>query len=261
MMKILVIGMEGLDPEILYGDDPITDKLGNFHQLMEMGCYGHLRSGAEKNIEDNYFLGNLPIWGGKEKLIHSNFPRPIETDEWELFVNSVISMSQNCFDQINSAITNDQWNYIEYIDPGLIRIYAGYQTNIQNDVNYIEPDTILRGSIRDYHLFLNDQLGRIFENISEDLIIMINSLSGQRNEIGGFFILAAPNNPLQGNVQSVDLIDLNSTLLELGGYAELVSMQGKSLISGMITKKSSQDLTKEEEEILRERLSGLGYIS
>ncbi|MGH9939903.1 MAG: alkaline phosphatase family protein, partial [Blastocatellia bacterium] len=76
----------------------------------------------------------------------------------------------------------------------------------------------------------------------------------------GSFILAASNSPLQGEVAGAHILDLAPTLLELGGYDIPNSMQGKSLVSGK-TLAAATGFTGAEEEIIRERLSGLGYIS
>ena len=78
----------------------------------------------------------------------------------------------------------------------------------------------------------------------------------------GSFILAAPNNPLQGEIEGAHLLDIAPTLLELGGYDISNSMQGKSLVADQtLGAMAGSDLSAAEEEILRERLSGLGYIS
>lgn len=98
-----------------------------------------------------------------------------------------------------------------------------------------------------------------------------SSLYTQENDTGpdgcnhaqfGAFILAAPNNPVQGEIQGLHLLDIAPTLLELGGYEIPSSMQGRSLVAGLdLLLKSAADLTEEEQAILKERLSGLGYIS
>lgn len=77
----------------------------------------------------------------------------------------------------------------------------------------------------------------------------------------GSFILAVPNNPFRGEIENIHLLDLAPTLLELGGYSVPPSMQGKSLLTKKVLKAAANEgFSAEEEEILRERLSGLGYI-
>jgi predicted AlkP superfamily phosphohydrolase/phosphomutase len=77
----------------------------------------------------------------------------------------------------------------------------------------------------------------------------------------GAFILAAPGSPLSGEIQGASLLDISPTLLELAGYDVPPSMQGRSLLAGQGLRAAPEaDLTAEDEQILTDRLSGLGYI-
>jgi predicted AlkP superfamily phosphohydrolase/phosphomutase len=77
----------------------------------------------------------------------------------------------------------------------------------------------------------------------------------------GTFILAAPNCPLQGEFQGARLLDIAPTLLDLAGYEIPSSMQGRSLVAGMEKKPpEGGEGNEEKEKIIRDRLSGLGYI-
>ncbi len=77
----------------------------------------------------------------------------------------------------------------------------------------------------------------------------------------GAFILAAAESPLLGELEGVHLLDIAPTLLELAGYDVPHSMQGSSFLLGQPKATVQKGLTEEDEAILRERLSGLGYIS
>ncbi|MFI5454486.1 MAG: alkaline phosphatase family protein [Isosphaerales bacterium] len=77
----------------------------------------------------------------------------------------------------------------------------------------------------------------------------------------GSFILAASNSPLHGEVTGAHLLDIAPTLLELGEYEVPSSMQGRSLVAGQSTKSAGGlDYTPDDETIVRDRLTGLGYI-
>jgi predicted AlkP superfamily phosphohydrolase/phosphomutase len=77
----------------------------------------------------------------------------------------------------------------------------------------------------------------------------------------GAFILASSNNPLQGEVEGAHLLDIAPTLLELGGYDIPASMQGRSLVAGQAMAAGvGSGYTPDAEAIVRDRLSGLGYI-
>ena len=77
----------------------------------------------------------------------------------------------------------------------------------------------------------------------------------------GSFILAASNNPLHGEITGAHLLDIAPTLLDLGGYEIPASMQGRSLVAGrQLESSEAADYTSDDETIVRDRLSGLGYI-
>jgi predicted AlkP superfamily phosphohydrolase/phosphomutase len=78
----------------------------------------------------------------------------------------------------------------------------------------------------------------------------------------GAFILAASNNPLQGEVEGAHLLDIAPTLLEMGGFDVPASMQGRSIVADLSLKVAAEgDYSTAAEEIVRDRLSGLGYLS
>jgi predicted AlkP superfamily phosphohydrolase/phosphomutase len=78
----------------------------------------------------------------------------------------------------------------------------------------------------------------------------------------GAFILAAPNVPAVGELQGARLLDIAPTLMEVGGYEIPESFQGRSLFGGSLAAGSGSGAADAEgEEIIRQRLSGLGYIS
>jgi predicted AlkP superfamily phosphohydrolase/phosphomutase len=77
----------------------------------------------------------------------------------------------------------------------------------------------------------------------------------------GAFILAAPNGTLRGELSGAHLLDMAPTLLELGEYEIPQSMQGRSLATGTGPRlPDDDDHTSIEEAIIRDRLSGLGYL-
>lgn len=76
----------------------------------------------------------------------------------------------------------------------------------------------------------------------------------------GAFILASANNPLRGEVEGARLLDMSPTLMDLSGHDVPPTMQGRSLLTDLASS-SSSGLSAADEQIVRDRLSGLGYIS
>jgi predicted AlkP superfamily phosphohydrolase/phosphomutase len=132
-------------------------------------------------------------------------------------------------------------------------------------------------------VFKPEEVYKTVRNVAPDLIVHFGglywrsiggvgypSLHTQENDTGpdgcnhaqfGAFILAASNNPLQGEIENVHLLDIAPTLLELGGYDIPASMQGKSLVKDKSLEViPGMEISENDEDIIRERLSGLGYI-
>ena len=132
-------------------------------------------------------------------------------------------------------------------------------------------------------VFKPEEIYRHVRNVAPDLIVHFGGLSLRAiggvghpslhvrgNHSGpddcnpttsGAFILAAPGSPLSGEIQGARLLDIAPTLLELGDQEIPSMMQGRSLVSGQRTQQfSSEQEDLEAERLVRERLSGLGYI-
>ena len=93
---------------------------------------------------------------------------------------------------------------------------------------------------------------------SDDLTILENDTGPDdcNHAQFGAFILASANLPLQGEIEGARLLDLAPTLLELAGADVPGSMQGRSLVGAAVR----GELTLDQEQIIRERLRGLGYL-
>jgi len=141
-----------------------------------------------------------------------------------------------------------------------------------------------KGSAMGTLVFKPEEIYTTVRNVPPDLVVHFGklywrsigsvgypSIHTQENDTGpdgcnhaqfGSFILAAANNPLQGEVEGAHLLSIAPTLLELGGYDIPTSMQGKSLLAGKtLAAAADTGFSADQEEIIRQRLSGLGYIS
>lgn len=125
-----------------------------------------------------------------------------------------------------------------------------------------------------------DELYRNVRNVAPDLIVHFGDLYwrsigsvGHRaihtreNDTGpddcnhamfGAFILAGSGCPGAGELSGARLLDIAPTLLELGGYDVPSSMQGRSLLG--VGPDEPGGYSASDEEIIKDRLSGLGYI-
>lgn len=183
------------------------------------------------------------------------------------------------------------------VDWGKTRVWSegGYYARVFFNVQGREPEgTIpaaeyetfrdemkarLEATIPGTLVFKPEEIYRTVRNVAPDLIVHFGGLSYRsvggvgypelivvENDTGpddcnhaqhGSFILAGPRFPAVGELAGVKLLDIAPTLLELGGYDVPSSMQGRSLAGGT---KAVEGLSEDGERIIRDRLSGLGYL-
>jgi predicted AlkP superfamily phosphohydrolase/phosphomutase len=146
----------------------------------------------------------------------------------------------------------------------------------------LEATTDAKGQPLGTLVFKPEEIHRTVRGVAPDLIVHFGGLAWRaigavghaglhslENDTGlddcnpapfGAFVLAASHNPLQGPIEGVHLLDIAPTLLELGGYERLPSMQGRSLVAGLVAEPGADDGLVDEERIVRDRLSGLGYL-
>jgi predicted AlkP superfamily phosphohydrolase/phosphomutase len=132
-------------------------------------------------------------------------------------------------------------------------------------------------------VFRPEEVYRDVRNVAPDLIVHFGGLAWrsiggvgypglhiQENDTGpddcnhsqfGAFALAAPGCPLLGEIEGAHLLDIAPTLLQLGGYDVPPTMQGRSLLSLEAELATiGAGFSPDQESIIRNRLSGLGYI-
>ena len=102
----------------------------------------------------------------------------------------------------------------------------------------------------DEYLRLDNDLGEVLQELDDDTSITILGK--------GCFVLVSANNPINGE-HTGSASDIAPTLVQLAGYPLPSDTEGKSWVEGMELNNVS-GLTADEQEILRDRLSGLGYV-
>lgn len=217
-----------------------------------------------------YIVGNLPFTIAKSVGITQE-----ETDGEDIlheakgvvtFDDRTSLLLSNCskkFERIKAIVQSGKWDFIYSLDSGLAQLQSTEQVMID----------IHQKAILSYYRTLDRHLGELVDLLSDDTILMLVSLRSEQpqdhiyveiesnQEQPDFFILAAENCLMRGELENVQITDLAPSLLELGGYDIPTIMGGKSFVSGkMINDANSSDLSEEEQAILRERLSGLGYF-
>ena len=131
--------------------------------------------------------------------------------------------------------------------------FAALQAKLESETwDCCQLDASFQGGSEsaDPTLDFDRNLGNSLQHLTDDTLLAV---------IGeNCFVLVASNNPITG-YQDGSTLDLTPTILELAGYPLPAATEGKSWVAGMELNTTS-GLSDDEQAMLRERLSGLGYI-
>ena len=294
-MKILVIGLDGASPETLLDDEGLE----TIQSLRDVGCYGRLECTSPpdssplwtclpSSIADSNALQARTIWdqtaeaGGESILVGLPAKTPLgpvkgvsvgdfldlaaagkpsahpaevaATIEKLAGAESLASAddrsndadpleaSRKQFAVVRHLAANAPWDYFQLVDSGMARI--------GRDAGGPSAEVA-----RNYLLHLDREIANALEVLTEDALVLIASVdpAGQ-----GAFILAGSQLPPLGAIEGVRLIDVAPTLLELTGRPPLPDAQGRNFLAGREVE--GADPSDLDDELVRERLRGLGYI-
>lgn len=164
------------------------------------------------------------------------------------------------------------------------RIEPGDYETVRDEVRArLEATTDPEGKPLGTLVFKPEQIYKATRNVPPDLIVHFGALAWRsvggvgyptihvlENDTGpddcnhaqhGAFILAGPGVAAAGQVEGAHLLDIAPTLLELGGYDVPPSMRQRTgLASHEGAAVAGEGYTEDGEALVRERLSGLGYI-
>ena len=244
-MKYLILALPGATPSLLFEDE----RLDTIRRLMDGGCYGALTPEPDASAITprwRYLRASLAAAGERILDVLAPSVDDLPTND-EHFGN----YDRVAYDEFQVAVNDAKWGFAEIVDDRFSRSRASGAGDAES------PE-----ALGDLALRFDLDLGRVLELADDETIVLIFSDHAAANTFQpGCFVLASTNNPLNGAVEGVWWSDLEPTLLELGGYPIPESFPGRSRVAGMMLADAERpDLSAEEEEMLRERLSALGYI-
>lgn len=261
-MKIIVIELNGASPELLFGDE----MLENVRRLMEIGCHGVLEpvtpsvepskvwDQVARKAKRPFVVGMYP-----EDLIAAEGDDSLFTPDRAAIRDKIFAETHARFEVVRDSLRGNDWDYLQVIETGIDLIRLGFMKRPN------EPDSLFHETIRDYCRLFDRELGMVLETLTDDTVILVASAHGVVEDLcethQGAFLLASANSPLQGSIEGAKWVDLAPTLLELGGFDVSEPMEGRSLVVRLAARFEAGDISSIEEELVRERLRGLGYIA
>jgi predicted AlkP superfamily phosphohydrolase/phosphomutase len=100
----------------------------------------------------------------------------------------VFEMSRKQWQVVRWLLTEQEWDYFQFVDIGLDRIHHGFwQYFDKNHVQY-EPGNPYEDVIPEYYRWLDEQIGSVMELLDNDTTLLVVSDHGAQRLDGGFAV-------------------------------------------------------------------------
>jgi predicted AlkP superfamily phosphohydrolase/phosphomutase len=102
--------------------------------------------------------------------------------------DEIYAMSRKHFEVVRHYLQHSEWDFFQFVEIGLDRIHHGFWK--YHDPQHVlhEPGSAFEHTIRDYYRYLDEELGRILELLSDDTVVLVVSDHGAQRLDGGFCV-------------------------------------------------------------------------
>lgn len=102
--------------------------------------------------------------------------------------DEIFSMSRRHFEVVRHYLQHSNWDYFQFVEIGLDRVHHGFWK--YHDPQHVlhEPDSPFGSVVCDYYRYLDAELGRILELLTDDTVILVVSDHGAQRLDGGFCV-------------------------------------------------------------------------
>jgi predicted AlkP superfamily phosphohydrolase/phosphomutase len=160
-----------------------------------------------------------------------------ENKEW--LKEQIYDMTRKHFEVIRHLMATEPWDYFQFVEIGLDRMHHGFWKF--HDVKHRQhvPGNPYESVVRDYYLYLDEEIGKTLALVDDDTIVLVASDHGAQSLDGGFAVnewlyreglLALKEHPSKPTPFSVDNVDWSKTKVwsEGGYYARVFfNVQGR----------------------------------
>ena len=102
--------------------------------------------------------------------------------------DEILRMSRVHFKVVRHFLRHEEWDYFQFVEIGLDRLQHGFWQFHDHEHLLYETGNPYRHVIEDYYRYLDEELGKVLELLSEDTIILIVSDHGAQRLDGGFCV-------------------------------------------------------------------------
>ncbi|MEW5979269.1 MAG: alkaline phosphatase family protein [Acidobacteriota bacterium] len=114
--------------------------------------------------------------------------KDFRTDRKDWLKDEIYAMSRKHFEVIRHLMKHTQWDYLQFVEIGLDRIHHGFWQYHDPQHRQYEAGNPYQEVIRDYYLYLDDEIGKLLALLSEDTTVLVVSDHGAQRLEGGFCV-------------------------------------------------------------------------
>ncbi len=113
---------------------------------------------------------------------------PFRVDKKKELLDDIYLSAERRFDIIKFLTVEKDWDFLMFVDVGLDRVQHAYWRYFDSAHHLYEPNSPFKNAVKDYYVFLDQQLGEILKVIPEDTYIFVVSDHGAKRMKGAICI-------------------------------------------------------------------------
>ena len=110
------------------------------------------------------------------------------TDDKDYILQSCFEMTERRFKVIRKLMTTKRWDFFGFVEIGTDRMHHGFWKDHDPTHRRHEPGGRFNGAIRDYYVYVDQELGRVLELVDEQTTVLVVSDHGAKKMDGGVCI-------------------------------------------------------------------------
>lgn len=110
------------------------------------------------------------------------------TDRKDWLRDEIFAMSRKQWQVVKWLLTEQEWDYFQYVDIGLDRVHHGFWNYFDKKHVQYEPGNPYENVIPDYYLWLDEQIGSVIELLDSETILLLVSDHGAQRLDGGIAV-------------------------------------------------------------------------
>ena len=114
--------------------------------------------------------------------------RNFRTENKQWLLDQIFQLTEQRFRVANHLLTTKPWDFFMFVDMGADRLHHGFWRYCDPRHIHHQAKNPFKNAFRDYYAFLDQQLGRLLENVPDDVFVLVVSDHGAKRMDGGICI-------------------------------------------------------------------------